>query len=393
MGRSWAPIVVLLALVVAACAPPFEGVSPTNTLLNGDAAAGKPAQPPTTAPMPTPEFENKHISVTYMPLPAPGKAVDAKLWKLLPEAEIPAGSCTRVEVPGYDKLSERDLDAILSLPNVVELRLNVVTCTEEYFVALMTIPTLRTIDAHSCTEATGLALASMEGNPNLEVAHFRMCYKLDDSVGAWFAKCPRLTSLRMDRCNFSDAFVRELGSNLKLTALSLAESDISDASISTFADIKSLVFLGLEDTLITGANLALLSSLPALKQLELRRCRRFDVETLSVLPSFPALERVGLEKAVLSDSALDSLARISTLKHLYWQSCTVAQTGMALLAQSKSLEELQAYDCPGFNDAAVLELVALASLRKLEYWLNDNLTEPGAAAFKKARPDVEVAAS
>jgi len=128
--------------------------------------------------------------------------------------------------------------------------------------------------------------------------------------------------------------LEELGHLKKLKKLDLTGSGIDDDALVYIGRIPQLERLNLSETWITGSGLARLANLEHLRALHLSLCRRLAAGTLGALAKCHALEELDLFRCRIDDAAVESLAKLTSLRDLELTDTHVTQSGFNKISQS-----------------------------------------------------------
>jgi Leucine-rich repeat (LRR) protein len=185
---------------------------------------------------------------------------------------------------------------------------------------------------------------------------------------ALFGRLSDLRALRILNCRvLNDEMVEQLAGLENLDTLALTNSSITDAGVEKIVQsFPNLVELDLSsNTNMTGAAMKQIASLGKLQRLTLLQNRFNDLNTrrLSKLPELRSLDlRGNMEAGDMTLEAVSKLPQLTALKH---RSTAVTDTGMAALAESKTLESLLMQDFVITNESGP-HLAKLSKLSSLE---------------------------
>lgn len=150
-----------------------------------------------------------------------------------------------------------------------------------------------------------------------------------------------ITEINASGSTVTNTGMAEIAKLPALQKLSLDHTPVTDAGIQLLQRVGALQTLTVNSTQITAAGIEHLAALPALKRLELMSCRLSEAE-YTAIGKLPALETLVLNRMTdLTDAGLDLICNASTLKVLYLNDCPgLTDAGMASLAKLPGLEEL-----------------------------------------------------
>lgn len=196
-----------------------------------------------------------------------------------------------------------------------------------------------------------------------------------------------------------------------LEELFLNDTTIGDAELETLVGLPHLRSLGVVGTNITERGLtSLAKNYPGLKMVELGSPPQGGLtpKSLTILRSFPLLDEVQLDPKLFTDETLRLLSELPLLKSLYLNGPIPAER-LAKLDELRQLERLCLQQVPltgswhetfarldklfdlrlwhmPLSDEQLLELQHIPELKRVEIRACPNLTSPGLAAFRAARP-------
>ena len=201
----------------------------------------------------------------------------------------------------------------------------------------------------------------------------------------------------------------------KLKRLNVHGAKISDTTLEHISGIASLESLNIGSAMVTDIGLERLSSLPNLKELTIGGNKLTDagLQALRQMPGLTYLDlggRQGTDANLwairMSDVGLDAILALKELRELRF-ACTSVGVGIegarfadvtyvsvttAWLEKMKALpklEKLKLQGCDRVNDDSIGALTALPGLRQIDL-KGSAVTEKGIAAFKAARPGIQV---
>jgi serine/threonine protein kinase/Leucine-rich repeat (LRR) protein len=210
--------------------------------------------------------------------------------------------------------------------------------TDAAFASLAKLPALASLDLIDLKSFTGRGFADLKGS-GLTWLLIRNCQSLQSAELVHLAGLPKLTSLIFERATLSDEALRHIGTMTQLKQLSLNEIEgITDSGGRHLEGLNSLEDLACASKPFGEESFVSIAKLPRIKKLNVNGSKKFTAKAAKALAMAPALQTI-----FLSDSTLDD-------------------EGLAALTDCKTLKELHAHQ--------------------------SKITAAGAAAFRKARPDV-----
>lgn len=144
--------------------------------------------------------------------------------------------------------------------------------------------------------------------------------------------------------------------------------------------------LNLDKCLLTDAAMVHIEGLSHLKELSLSRAR-ISGRGLAAVANLP-LEFLRLDETRIGDKGLEEIKRMATLKVLSLWRTNVGDAGLVHLAALPNVKRLS-LDETRVTDAGIQKLAAAKSLKVLRVW-NTKVTEAGAKKLEKALPGLKV---
>ncbi len=215
---------------------------------------------------------------------------------------------------------------------------------------------------------------------------------------------PKLGFLGCQGAHCDDEAMRQIATLPCLLMLMGQGAVASGEGWEALADSQTIEYIwGRECPNFTGRGLAALALMPKLRGIGIS-CKHVDEESLSALPSFPALREImpmdvsdlgfrhvgrceNLEALWCmycrdtSDAATEHIERLSQLKTYYAGMTKITDRSLEVLSRMDSLECLEFSACNGITDAGVLQLAALPRLREITVSGSPGVTPGVAAAF------------
>ncbi|GMS80028.1 hypothetical protein PENTCL1PPCAC_2203, partial [Pristionchus entomophagus] len=182
----------------------------------------------------------------------------------------------------------------------------------------------------------------------------------ESAMVSFLREHPRLESLSASPCPVMNQDIMDALSDLSnLVHLSLGFIDDRSIDMSSLARLSGLRSLTLQSvsSLNETSLLPILSSLPFLSILSLRRCDRvFDFSSLSFCDRLSSLTIT--DTMQLSDTDLILLAARCSLRHLHISNCiNVTSQGLCYALSHSQLQELLLTHCPSITDEVMYTLV------------------------------------
>ena len=193
--------------------------------------------------------------------------------------------------------------------------------------------------------------------------------KVGDAGLAKIVGCQSLTYLRVEDTKITDAGLVHLAKLPQLETLWIGENEgVTDEGLKAIGRLVNLTVLDLMSTKISREGLAQLSGLKKLKTLLLDR-NDIEEADLAYLAPLESLEELRLYyiKGRITDVGAEHLARLKSLRTIT-ASTDMTDKGVALLATLPHLEQLL-LDGQGVTDGCASDIAKMNSLKKL--WFQD----------------------
>ncbi len=254
------------------------------------------------------------------------------------------------------------LKALAGLENVKTLVIVYLELTDEELSVIGTFPNLTSVEVSHNSQFTGAALQQLAQIRSLT----RFCSLktgITDEAVALLANCKTLTSVQINECSITDACIPHLNKLSKLSLLGIANNKITPEGLAQLTvKPQSMSF-----NITPGESLASVVAVLASTQ--------------------PQLTRIDLDYTI----ADDSLSLLKDFRKLTTIQCTGGATEALLngLDGVPGLVDFKAGPYFQVTDTGLMKFVPMKKLKNLT--LNKpNLTDAGVAAFKKARPEVNL---
>ena len=235
------------------------------------------------------------------------------------------------------------------------------TATDEGFARLLALRNLESLSIHDCPNLSDLGLARLiEGLPPLQSLSLTGGPKsMAATLPALARHHPDLENLTLDRGGVTDDDFKAIEGLTKLQTIWMQNTRISDAGLAHFRPLKNLTYLMANSTDIGDEGLKVLGELPLLQQLFLNKTKVTDSGIVHLEKL--ALKRLALGFNQITDAAMPSVAKITSLEHL------------------------EISNSPLITDAGLVSLRALKNLQRLDI-PETKTTDEGIAALRQALP-------
>ncbi len=192
-------------------------------------------------------------------------------------------------------------------------------------------------------------------HPNLQELDLSECGKITDASIPYLSSLVNLRFLNLDRTKVTDVGLASLSQIPRLDSLVVSRQKVTDkgwASILTLSNLRSLAFIGCVK--VSHDHLKGIENLENLEELFLSNTHQFE-----------------------SDDDFESLSRLSRLRTLLFENANELQDGgLVHISQLKALEKLTLASY-NITDSGIEILASLVSLKDLSLETCSNITEKG----------------
>jgi hypothetical protein len=204
---------------------------------------------------------------------------------------------------------------------------------------------------------------------------------LDDGMSA-IASMPALRMLMCQDTPAGDEAWVALGASTSLEAIwGRRCRGLGDRGFVALSRIPTLRALSVSLRDVSDRALARLATFPALREL---MPVEIAAQGFRHAGAVGALERlVCMYTPQLDDDGMRQLAGLAGLRRFHASSVRITDTGLAVLASLRALEEITLGDCPGVTAGGIAGLSSLPRLRTLEVGAMPWVTEEVAGMFRR----------
>jgi Leucine-rich repeat (LRR) protein len=181
----------------------------------------------------------------------------------------------------------------------------------------------------------------------------------------------QLEELYLQDATISDADLCEMLSGLPhLKRLTLRRlNSVSDEGIKSISSMPDLEVLALIEMNVTGTGIQQAAAIPRLRSLDLRNCGSLTADELADLPSFESLGELKLGGPTIDDAVMNILIEMPALKSISIEDAQITEAGIQALtsdvdlaARMRSLTFARTY---GFGDETLTSIGSMQSLETL----------------------------
>ncbi|MBX3399329.1 MAG: protein kinase [Gemmataceae bacterium] len=227
---------------------------------------------------------------------------------------------------------------------------------------LAKLPALAQLEIIGSTSFTGRGLAELKGTGLVRLSIVG-CLALESAELAKLADLPKLTELHFLHGNLQDEGLRHVGALSGIKILSVyAMLGVTDAGAKHLEKLETLERLHVAVSPFTNVAYESFAKLPKLTAITASANPQVSDAVASALAKSPALMSIGLEVTSIGDPGLAALAECKTLKNLNVHKTKITAAGAAAFRKARPDVVLQC-DFPEDNDRKAAEtILALGSL-------------------------------
>ncbi len=202
------------------------------------------------------------------------------------------------------------------------------------------------------------------------------------------AEQSHLTSLTMKNTLVNDEGVAQLSGMKSLKVIDLRVSPlITDKAMESLVKIPTLKAVRLIGGNVTDNGVATLLKMPAISELDVRNCRGVTKAGVENIVQNKTIRVLKLGGSTVDDSFAAIVAGMKGLKSLSLENCNVTDAGVAKL-EAMPLEELVLTQT-AVTDAAVKSLAKITSLKQVTV-TKTHFTKEGVEQLRKALPGCKI---
>lgn len=202
------------------------------------------------------------------------------------------------------------------------------------------------------------------------------------------AKNGAITSIKLMASadgSFTIDDMKKIGKLYDLTAISLEGAIFNDEYLAQIKDLKKLESVTINNSEIKDPTLEMLSKLPELKTLDLRRDLKLNNDSLEIIPKMPKLENLYIYYNTFTTSGIKKLTKpvmAPALKVVDVRGCPdISNLGAKHLSKIPTLEEV--YFRGIIDNSGVEKLSAAPKLRFIEFQDCNDINSQSVEFFKK----------
>jgi Leucine-rich repeat (LRR) protein len=180
----------------------------------------------------------------------------------------------------------------------------------------------------------------------------------DDGVEALFSRSVQSIAIRDTR--ISDHAFHKAGSSGTLTEIDAAHCAISDTSVMHLAKCGKLEALNFSFCKnISTRSVDYLLQMPHLKRLDLSGCRHIAADSFAGLSNLKKLEKLGLNRTMVTDDAVHAFASLESLDCLDLFGCTgISPRALEFITDIKSLKKVR------ISNSGITQALSITAVRE-----------------------------
>jgi hypothetical protein len=187
---------------------------------------------------------------------------------------------------------------------------------------------------------------------------------ITDAGLAFLPKLPKLTRLSLHGCRITDAGLAHLAKQQTLTSVNLSSNPINGSGFRELSGLQSITALELGDTQFSDEGVLSLASFAGLSSLNLAGRNPLKATNLSALATLKSLRHLTLDAAA-TDPVLQSLETLTQLSVLDLNRAPISDAALERIGSMRGLRDLNLQGCRNLTDFGFAKLQALKGLTKL----------------------------
>ena len=343
--------------------------------------------PPTASDDPTPQPATAEEVLSSFTKLAPHEISDGALADVV-SSTAAAARITELKLQG-DSVSGDGLKHLSLMPNLSSLTINSDKMSTAELANIAHATSLRNLYLGGSKTDDELLqqLATLRQLETLEL----WATPISPMAANGLSRLQNLKNLDLAGTRIDDTTVAGLDS-LSLQSLNLSKTNITDASIAILLNMKTLESLSIAQTEVTGAAFKGYNR-ASLKQLDVS-ATQFGIEGFAAIKGMKSLEELNVHNAGLVEHTKANVFRtFPNLKTLNAGANSITDAGMKVFFKGhRSLEELNLDGNKWITNSGLESLVAVKSLKRL-YVKDTVVGETGARALKEKLPDCAIVTS
>ncbi len=263
-----------------------------------------------------------------------------------------------------------------NLPSLTKLDISNITCRDEDVHGLRNLTSLESISIKCSEELGDKTLESMTPLKNLIELDVSMSGTTDDGI-AHIKSLPRVSFLGMAGGRLTNKALEHISDLKELRYVEFPQS-LKDDDLRNLQNLTKLRNLRLGN--VTDDGVAYAARLTSVRSLDFSRSKVTD-RTLLILSNFSKLKELNLCGTQITDLGLTHIGKLNRLQMINLSNTEVTDIGLASISNLTNLKSIDLENCIRFQDAGLVCLRLLSSLR----WLNLNNSRLGDAGLTHLR--------
>jgi Leucine-rich repeat (LRR) protein len=263
-----------------------------------------------------------------------------------------------------------------NLPSLTKLDISNITCADNGIHGLETLTNLESISIKCSEELSDKTLKAMTSLTRLVEVDVSMSGVTNDGM-AHLQNLPYVSFLGMAGGKLTNKALKHVSSLKELRYIDFPQS-LKDEDLHHLQDLVKLRNLRLGN--VTDEGMSWVARLNALRSLDFSRSQITD-KTLTFLANFSKLKELNLSGTKITDLGLTHVGKLTKLQMVDLSDTEVSDIGLASISNLVNLKSIDLENCVQFQDAGLICLRLLTSLR----WLNLNNSRVGDAGLAHIR--------
>lgn len=263
-----------------------------------------------------------------------------------------------------------------NLPALTKLDLSNITCKDEGIHGIDKLTNLESISIKCSEDVGNETLKSMKNLKRLVELDVSMSGVTDDGI-AHIQHLPYVSFLGMAGGKLTNKSLKHVSALKELRYIDFPQS-LKDEDLRHLQDLVKLRNLRLGN--VTDEGMSWVARLNSVRSLDFSRSKITD-KTLAILSNYAKLKELNLSGTDITDLGLTHIGKLTKLQMINLSNTEVSDIGLASISNLINLKSIDLENCVQFQDAGLVCLRLLSSLR----WLNLNNSRVGDAGLAHIR--------
>lgn len=266
-----------------------------------------------------------------------------------------------------------------NLPSLTKLDISNITCRDDGVLGIANLTSLESVSIKCSEELGDATLEAMSPLKRLVELDVSMSGVTDNGI-AHLKNLPYLSFLGIAGGRLTNQALKHISDLTELRYVDFPQS-LKDEDLKALQNLVKLRNLRLGN--VTDEGMSWVGRLGAVRSLDFSRSQITD-KTLAILANYAKLKDLNLSGTRITDLGLTHIGKLTKLQSINLSNTAVSDVGLASISNLVNLKSIDLENCVQFQDAGLVCLRLLSSLR----WLNLNnsrVGDPGLAHIRGLR--------